>query len=315
MPIPGGSLVRFEPLPHRVDLRATLSPLRRGVGDPCTVFQGPLLWRATRTPAGPATLRLRVDPGAARLEARAWGPGASWALDHVRDLVGADDDASELDGMLAGTGGGAGKELLRALHRRSPGLRMPATGAVTEALVPTILEQKVTGIQARRSYQWLVRRLGTPAPGPAGLRLPPAPAVLASTPSWVFHRAGVEGKRAGTLVHACGYAHRLDEAGRTAPAETRRRLGALPGVGPWSVAEVSRVALGDADAVSVGDYHLHDQVAWALAGVPRGDDDLMLELLEPYRGQRGRVTRLIESAGITAPRYGARLSIQAIEAI
>ena len=94
--------------------------------------------------------------------------------------------------------------------------------------------------------------------------------------------------------------------------EARRRLTAIPGVGPWSAAEVALVALGDADAVSLGDFHLPHQVCWALAGVPRGDDDTMLELLEPYRGHRGRVLRLLFEGGVAAPRFGSRLPLPRI---
>jgi 3-methyladenine DNA glycosylase/8-oxoguanine DNA glycosylase len=132
---------------------------------------------------------------------------------------------------------------------------------------------------------------------------------------WVFHRAGVERHRAAVLATACCYAHRLDGIAHDQPALVQRRLAALPGIGPWTVAEVSRVALGDADAVSVGDYHLKHMVAWALAGRPRGTDDEMLELLEPYRGHRGRVTRLLEAGGQLAPRFGPKLSIQPIAPI
>lgn len=328
---PSGPLEREEPLERPVDLRLTLGPTRRGARDRCTAFDGDVVWRASRTPEGPATLAARAVPRLAVVRARAWGPGAAWALDHLRSLVGADDDDGPLEAMLEAPGA-PGRDLLRGLRRRLVGLRIPATGAVTEALVPSILEQKVTGLQARRSYRALVSALGEAAPGPAGARsvrpapspaaggaaammVPPSPAVLAAAPSWVFHRAGVEGKRARTITHACSYAHRLDPGALDDPAGVRERLAALPGVGAWTVAEVSRVALGDPDAVSVGDYHLHNQVAWALAGLARGGDDVMLELLEPYRGQRGRVTRLIEAAGIIAPRFGPRLSIQAIEAI
>ncbi|MCU4184891.1 hypothetical protein K6U06_11015 [Acidiferrimicrobium sp. IK] len=304
---------RSEPLAGPLDLRRTLGPLRRGPRDRCTIFEGPVAWRATRTPEGPASVRLWVDDRRSRLEARAWGPGAGWALEHVRDLTGADDDPSPLAAMLARPGGGPGRARLRDLQRRLAGLRLPATLAVTEALVPAVLEQKVTGVQARRSYQRLADQLGAPAPGPPGLRLPPAPDVLAATPTWTFHRAGVERRREETIRGACARAGWIDELAGGDRGGVQRRLAALRGVGPWTVAEVSRVALGDPDAVSVGDYHLPDHVAWALAGIPRGDDDVMLELLEPYRGQRGRVTRLIESAGVTAPRFGPRLAVQAIE--
>jgi 3-methyladenine DNA glycosylase/8-oxoguanine DNA glycosylase len=87
----------------------------------------------------------------------------------------------------------------------------------------------------------------------------------------------------------------------------------FPGIGPWTAAEVARLALGDPDAVSVGDYHLPNLVAWTLAGEPRGTDERMLELLEPFRGHRGRVQRLLESGGAHAPRYGPRTEVRPIE--
>jgi 3-methyladenine DNA glycosylase/8-oxoguanine DNA glycosylase len=72
------------------------------------------------------------------------------------------------------------------------------------------------------------------------------------------------------------------------------------------------VALGDPDAVSEGDFHLPNLVAWNLAGEPRGTDERMLQLLEPYRGQRGRVQRLLEAGGTGAPRFGPRMRIHSI---
>ena len=89
----------------------------------------------------------------------------------------------------------------------------------------------------------------------------------------------------------------------------------LPGIGPWSAAEVSMIALGDSDAVSLGDYHLPHQVSWALAGEPRGTDDRMIQLLEPYRGHRARVIRLLTLGGIQAPRFGPRIRLRRIAAI
>jgi 3-methyladenine DNA glycosylase/8-oxoguanine DNA glycosylase len=88
-----------------------------------------------------------------------------------------------------------------------------------------------------------------------------------------------------------------------AAAATLARHG---GIGPWTAAEVTLRALGDPDAVSFGDFHLKNLVAFALAGEPRGTDERMLELLEPWRGHRTRVIRLLEASGIEAPRYGPR---------
>jgi 3-methyladenine DNA glycosylase/8-oxoguanine DNA glycosylase len=183
---------------------------------------------------------------------------------------------------------------------------------VLDALVPAILEQKVIGLEARRSFAGLLCRFGEPAPGPAPLRLPPAPEVLARIPSWDFHRLGVERKRADTIRRAAAAATRLEEAVELGTDELRRRLLAIPGVGPWTAAEVCRLALGDADAVSVGDYHLPNSVAWALASEPRADDDRMLELLAPFAPHRGRVVRLIELGAPAAPRRGPRLRTRPI---
>jgi 3-methyladenine DNA glycosylase/8-oxoguanine DNA glycosylase len=286
-----------------VDLRLTLFPLRRGRLDPTVRFEPAGVWRGTRTPAGPATTHLRVAPADGTATMQAWGAGAEWALDAFPALIGAGDDE-------AGFEPGAG--LVGDLHHRLRGLRIGRTGAVMEALVPSILEQKVVGLEARRSYARLVRSLGEPAPGPAGLFLPPAPKVLATTPSWVFHRANVERKRADVIRRACSYASRLEETVAMAPADARRRLTALAGIGAWTAAEVAMVALGDADAVSLGDYHLPNMVSWALAGEPRGDDARMLELLEPWRGHRGRVLRLLGAGAGGAPRYGPRTPLRSI---
>jgi 3-methyladenine DNA glycosylase/8-oxoguanine DNA glycosylase len=227
-------------------------------------------------------------------------PGAAWAVEAAPALVGAGDDD---EGFVAH------HPLIRHLRRRLAGLRIPRSQAVTEALVPVIIEQKVAGVEARHSYRSFVAALGDRAPGPdhLGLRVPPAPARVAATTSWAMHSWGVERKRADTVRRACAHARRLEETTTMAAPDAYRRLIAVPGIGPWSAAEVALTALGDADAVSVGDYRLAHQVCWALAGRPRGDDATMLELLEPYRGHRGRVVRLLVAGGVSEPRFGPRL--------
>ena len=99
------------------------------------------------------------------------------------------------------------------------------------------------------------------------------------------------------------------------PADAARRLRAVPGIGIWTAAETTARALGDPDAVSVGDYHLKDLVAYFMTGRPRGDDEQMLRLLEPWAGQRQRVIRLIEMSGLGKPRFGPRLAPVDIRAI
>jgi 3-methyladenine DNA glycosylase/8-oxoguanine DNA glycosylase len=287
-----------------LDLRQTLAPLRCGGSDPTFRFEGSTAWRASRTTEGPATVRLWTEGD--EVVGQAWGPGAERALEGVPQLVGGSDDVSGFRPI---------HPLIRDLARRLPGLRIPRSGAVMELLVPTILEQKVQGREARRSWSGLVRALGEPAPGPGGLMLAPSAEVLAATPYFAFHRFNVERRRADIVRRAAAHARRLEEAATMTPDEARRRLCALPGLGPWSAAKVALGALGDADAVAVGDFHLPHLVSWALAGEPRGDDNRMLELLEPYGGHRGRVTRLLMVGGVTAPRYGPRLALHSIRGL
>ncbi|ROS27942.1 DNA-3-methyladenine glycosylase [Cellulomonas sp. PhB150] len=254
------------------------------------------LWRATLTPDGPATARIAVRRDGVHVEA--WGPGADHVLAGVPDLLGARDDDTGFDPAL--------HPLVRDAHHRLPGLRLTRTGNLWEQLVPAVLEQRVVGIDAKASWRRLVGRHGLPAPGPApeGMRVPPPPAVWAEIPVWEWRAAGVEGQRADTIRRAALVAHRL---GEDVPlVETRRRLLTVRGIGPWTVAETTSRALGDADAVSVGDYHLAHLVGWALTG-DRTDDAGMLELLEPWRPHRQRVIRLIEiTQAAHAPRYGPR---------
>ncbi len=279
-----------------LDLPLTLAPVAHGHGDPTIRIAPRQAWRATRTPDGPATLQLLR--GTDCVEARAWGPGAAWALRQAPALIGLEDDPA----AFAPTA-----EPLAGLVRRFPGLRLPRSGRVMEALLPAILEQRITGIEARRVWRALLREHGDPAPGPgaaAGMRVVPTNEALRAIPSFTWHRLGLERRRGTLVARVAAEGDRL-EADRP---RVRARLAAIPGIGPWTLAEVARVAWGDPDAISIGDYHIPSLVAWALAGEPRADDGRMLELLEPFVGQRGRVQRLLEVSGIRMPRYGPRMT-------
>jgi len=292
---------RVLPVPPRYDVAGTLGGLTFSRYDPCARFAAGGFWWATRTPDGPATLHLRRD--GAGLAAQAYGPGAAWVLDRADAVAGLRDDLAGFDEVASA------HPLVARLAKVHSGLRLPATGRVFQRLLRAVLEQKVTGTEAYRAYSAIVRHFREPAPGPlAGLLLPPDPAAIAATPYWVLHPFGVEQRRAETLRRAAAVADRLERCADS--AEATRRLRAIPGVGPWTAAEVVRTAYGDPDAVSVGDFHLPNTVAWALAGEPRADDARMLELLEPFRGHRGRVCVLLEVAGLAAPRFGPRMPVR-----
>ncbi len=285
-----------------VDVVRTLSPLRRGARDPAhRVTPDGAVWRTTRQASGGATVRLH-QTGPSTVHVTAWGPGAADALAAAPGLVGELDDLTGFE-PPPGT--------VRDAYRRSAAVRIGRTGRVMEALVPAIIEQRVITRTAYDAWRWLLLRHGDPAPGPApdGMRVPPAPAAWADVPVWDFHRAGVDPRRARTVVAAARLAHRLEEATGD-PAETTRRLLLVPGVGRWTAAETTQRALGDADAVSVGDYHLPGQVGWALTG-ERVDDAGMLALLAPYRPHRYRVVRHLLAAGLArVPRRGPRLAVE-----
>jgi 3-methyladenine DNA glycosylase/8-oxoguanine DNA glycosylase len=289
-----------------LELGSTLGPLVHGRGDRTIRLTRIDAWIALRTEAGPATLRITHD-GPRRAHATAWGPGAEHALERAPALIGEFDEPELLV---------AHHPIVRRLQRAHGGLRLPRIGNVLHALVPSILEQKVTGTEAFRAYAALQRALGEPAPGrggEAGLLLPPDPRRLAGLPYHAYHPFGIERRRADVIRRAASIAGWLEAA--DSAEEAGRRLRSLPGIGPWTTAEVLRSAFGDPDAVSVGDFHIPNAVARVLAGEPRGTDERMLELLEPYRGQRGRVQRLLEAARITAPRYGPRMAPRRIEAL
>jgi 3-methyladenine DNA glycosylase/8-oxoguanine DNA glycosylase len=282
-----------------VDLHRSLRPLVASRADPTIVLTPTRVDRAWVTPEGPATVSVRqLAPD--RFDATAVGPGADWAVEHAPDLVGAADD-------LAGFVPDAHPAVARA-HRQRTGLRLIRTRRVDDVLVATIVAQRVTSGEAARSWTRLVRGVGAPAPGGFDLRLPPAADELARTPIWAFVPFGIDQARATRIVAACRRLPRLQDAIDRAVAgdrdDARRRLLAAPGLGAWTAGHLLRVAAGDPDAVEVGDYHVKHHVAWNLAGEPRSDDERMLALLAPFAGHRGRVVRLLLSAGARAPRYG-----------
>lgn len=291
--------VRVESLP---DVRRALRAHVVG-NDPTTRLGDNEFWRATITPDGPGTLHLRW--GSSALDAEAFGPGAAWLLARAGDFAGLGDS-----GFVFGPDS---HRIILDAQRRHPGLRLSNGHCVYHSILPVIIGQRVTAIEAHRSWRRLCLQIGAPAPGPCELRLPPEPSDLANRPYWWFHPLGIDKQRADALRQAARHARHLFAVDDSTPAEARQRLSAVPGIGPWTIGATLGHALGDTDAVAVGDYHLKNYVAYALAGEPRATDERMLELLAPYAGQRARVLALLATTGITAPKYGARQRILPME--
>jgi 3-methyladenine DNA glycosylase/8-oxoguanine DNA glycosylase len=331
--------------PFAVDVRVTLGVQGRGKGDPTyRVDEAGAIWRTSLTPHGPATIRVLPSaptysaptfasttagftitsptsttptptptatptPTSTRVRAWAWGPGAEWLLDALPGALGLYDDVAGFDPSA--------HPVIGDSARSNPGFRLGRSGRLMEALVPAILEQKVVILEAHRAWRILLSKFGTEPPGPAprGMRVCPDPRTWRRIPSWEWHRAGVEGVRAETIIRAATVADTLERLLTLSHEEADRRLRTIPGIGVWTSAEARQRAAGDPDAVSVGDYHLKNVVGWALAGRDRSSDEEMLALLEPFKGHRHRATRLIgmsrgprpaRAAGSgSGPRYGA----------
>lgn len=290
--VPAASVV-----PTRSDpLRRVLSVYRFGNYDLTTQLSHGEFWRATFTPNGPGTLHLDWRGG--QMRAEAFGDGADWLMAHVPALTGALDAGHTFE---------TGHPQLLAAQRKSPAVPFGASHTLYHELLPVILGQRITAGEATRQWHQLVRRLGAPAPGPhSTLRLPPAVDDLASRPAWWYHPLGIETKRANALREVARHAHRLHEWAALPPEQAARQLRLLPGIGQWTVGSVMATALGDPDALAVGDFHLKNAIVFALTGRARGTDDEMLELLANYAGQRGRAARLLLSASPRPPKFGPR---------
>ena len=328
--MPAGTVLERRVLLGRpVDLLTTLGPLRHGHWDPTMRLEPTGVWRTTRTPEGPATVHYRAtgpargvathlgghptdrlrapgarvgDPDPGQVLVEAWGPGAAHELDLVDQVLGAEDDP-------AGFEASAHPVMAAAFRRFGAGWRVPRTGRVLESLVPAVLEQRVTGLEATRAWARLVREFGERAPGPAGLWLAPAGADWARVPSWAWHRAGVDPGRARTIVRVAGRSAAVERLSDLSPGEAVATLTTQPGVGEWTAAEVAVRAWGHRDAVSFGDFHLAGFVVWALTGQRGGTDDEMARLLVPWAGQRARAVRMLELHCPRPPARGPRATV------
>jgi 3-methyladenine DNA glycosylase/8-oxoguanine DNA glycosylase len=279
-----------------------LGQQRHGGSDPTYKidFQG-RHWRGLGTPEGAATLMVESRLRDGTVYAAAWGEGADWALESVPALLGADDDPS---------GFTPHHQILADVWRQHRDWRIGRSAMVMDALVPAIIEQKVTGQEANAGFRNLVHRWGNRAPGPGhdlGVWVQPDADTLRTIPSWEWLKLHIDPSRSKAVVMAARVAHAVERTVTMRPDEADRALQSLPGIGRWTSAEVRQRAMGDADAVSFGDYHVAKDIGWALTGAAFDDDELAA-FLEPYRPHRGRVQGLVNLAGLHRPRLGPRMA-------
>lgn len=285
--------------PDGFDLVASQQSIRLGPLDPTMRVEAGCVWRATRTPIGPASYRLTQR--GARIDIRAFGDGAAWVIEHAAALTGLDDDPTRFT---------TDHPIMRTLKHRHGVQHLPRTLRVFERLVPTVLQQLVTWREARRAYLGLVRRHGEDAPGPAQLRLLPSPATMRALSPTDYVALGVLPRHAVVLRQTAALASRLDALASLPSHDAATRMQSLRGIGPWTAGTLQSVVFGDPDAVIVGDYHLPSEVSWVLEHRRDGDDARMLELLEPFRGHRWRAIQLIRAHPDRPPRRAPRRAMR-----
>jgi 3-methyladenine DNA glycosylase/8-oxoguanine DNA glycosylase len=288
------------PLPDDLDLRRSLTIAKlEPVPD---TDDAHLTWIAAVTPEGAGQLSIRQTDRS--VVGCGYGPGGDWLEGRLPDIIGTYDDPEHFD---PGTG---------PMRRFAPslrGIRFVRTSLVMDGLVQAIVGQRVATTAAQSSVRKLRVHFGEPAPGPGpSQRMLPGAETLGSLTASDLHVAGIERSRAVIIIECARRIGRLSEILQMSPADADRRLQAIRGVGPWTSAIVSGLVLGDPDAVPVGDYHLPNTVAWNLVGEDRADDQRMLELLEPWKGQRRRALLALKLGGSDAPRYGPRRAISPV---
>lgn len=286
-----------------IDLARTLQTIGVYPGDPTFRRGSRSFAKAVLTPAGAGTLRLEwTDSG--DVTATAWGDGAEWLLERSPRWLGLHDDLDGFDPTL--------NRRVGELWRRHPGLRLAAIGVVWQELVLVLLGQRVTTGEAVKSWSRMCRAWGEPAPGPCDLLLPPTSETVAALSYVDLHRMNVERRRAEAILTAARRAGRLEEAAEMPAADAIERLSALPGLGMWTATATVTASHGDPDTIVLRDYGLPTKVNYAFTGdathldPDRGGDEIMCAHLEPWRGHRQRIIRLLFAAGIDAPRRAPR---------
>lgn len=282
-----------------IDLRNTLQQIGVYRVDPTHRSAPGAFAKAVLTPAGPGVMQLAWN-SSGDVDAEAWGSGAEWLIDRVDRWVGTNDDLCGFDP--------AAHPKVERWWRDHSGLRLAALGVIWQELVLVLLGQRVTTEEAARSWNRICRTWGEPAPGPADLMLPPTPDVIAGLTYRELHQANVDRRRADAILVAARRANRLEEAAAMNVDDAYQRLTALPGLGAWTATATLVSSHGHPDVIVLRDYGQPTTVNYAFTGdaerLPpdEGGDEIMCAHLEPWRGHRQRIIRLLFAAKIQAPR-------------
>ncbi|MFI7383671.1 AlkA N-terminal domain-containing protein [Streptomyces sp. NPDC049813] len=234
----------------RLPFRAPLTPDNLFGHLAATAVPGVEEWRDG---AYRRTLRLPYGHGVVALTPGATHIGCRLVLSDRRDLTVAisrcrrlldlDADPVAVDGRLRAD------PLLAPHVDAAPGRRVPRTVDEAEFAVRAVLGQQVSTAAARTHAARLVAAHGEPVDDPEGglTHLFPAPAALASLDPESLALPRSRRTTLTTLVRRLADGE-LTLGPESDWDETRARLAALPGFGPWTVEAIAMRALGDPDA-------------------------------------------------------------------
>ena len=260
-----------------------------GPYDPTAESTGDLFRKAFFYRGAPATLEFQRDPEG--LLVTAYAPDVEALLEETISGLAQDDCYRSFATYDSG---------IWRLHRSQPGLRLLRMPWLYDMTCSAILQQRIRTVDAMRDWRHITQRWGVSAP--QGLRAFPAAEILARVAQFELQTLGIDAQRSRTLL-------RFAQESRFVPlkftmgfSELRRHLLRIPGIGPWTTESVLGYGAGDPDAAIPGDLHLPHLLCYALAGEIPGSDERMMELLEPFRGHRFRIIRLIYASRITVPR-------------
>lgn len=278
-----------------------VSPLRLGSGgrEGTARRRGDGVERLVHLGAEPVILEARpAGAGALGLVARArTDEVAAAGMARLRFWTGVDDD---LRGFLRRF---RDDPLIGHSVRAAPHVRPWRRPLPFEVLMWAVCEQLVTNERATAITRAIVAAHGPRDPA-SGLRDAPGPGAVAALSPALLQRCGLSAGRSRALIAAarevaCG---RVDlDAAPDERAAGVRRLGAIPGIGPWTLAVLALHGQGDMDAIPAGDFAYLTLVGEVLTGRPRArasEEDVMA-FVEPYAGWRG-------IAGLHLLRVGSR---------
>lgn len=174
--------------------------------------------------------------------------------------------------------------LIGPLVKANPGLRLVGAWDRFETAVRIVLTQQISVRAANTILGRLTRTLGTPVDGLDKLGLThvfPSAGRVANASLAKLAGVGMPTTRAATLkALATVYASEaLSLEPTTSLDDVLDRLGAIPGVGPWTAQCIALRAVGHTDAFPAGDLGLQ-----RAAGIDAAELESRAEAWRPYRG-------------------------------